>query len=106
MRVSIPPRRYVNHIVLVSSICYLYNCFEEVMCDTLLDECDVWGVVPFWEPMVDFEIATCSNLQKESLFELQRDKNDVGENTFLIKRVCLGVTDRPYTHPDSRSGTH
>ena len=56
--------------------------------------------------MVDFEIATCSNLQKESLFELQREKNDVGENTFLIKRVCLGVTDRPYTHPDSRSGMH
>ena len=57
-----PPRRYVNHIVLDSSICYLYNYFEEVMCDTLLDECHVWGVVPFWEPKVDFEIETCLNL--------------------------------------------
>jgi hypothetical protein len=89
MRLSIAPRRYVNHLVLDSFICDLYNCFEEVMCDTLLDECDVWGVVPFWEPVVDSEIATCSNLQNKSLFELQRDKNDVGENTFLIKRVCF-----------------
>jgi hypothetical protein len=47
MRVSIPPRRYVNHIALDSSICDPYNCFEEVRCDTLMEECDVWGVVPF-----------------------------------------------------------
>jgi hypothetical protein len=38
MRVSIPPRRYVNHIALDTSICDPSSYFEEVRCGYLMEE--------------------------------------------------------------------
>lgn len=43
MTVSIPARRYDNHIVLVTSICYPSSCFEEVTCDALMERNAVFG---------------------------------------------------------------
>jgi hypothetical protein len=47
MRVSIPPRRYANHIALATSICEPSSCFEEVRCDALMEENDVWVTVGY-----------------------------------------------------------
>lgn len=56
MRVSIPPRRYASHIVLVSSNCEPSNYLNEERCDDLVKEYDVWLT------MVDLMIANCTNL--------------------------------------------
>jgi hypothetical protein len=61
VRTSIPPRRYANHVVLISSICEPSDCFEEERCDALMED-DVW---------VDSEIIGCTYLQIASLVELQ-----------------------------------
>lgn len=47
--------------------------FEEVMCDALMEEFDVWGIVSFREPIVDFETMTSSYLQMVGLAELQME---------------------------------
>jgi hypothetical protein len=38
VRVSIPPRRYVSHVALVSSICMNSSCLLEERCDTLMED--------------------------------------------------------------------
>jgi hypothetical protein len=53
VRVSISFRRYANYIALAISICEPSICFEEVRCNALMEECDVWVIIPFQEPVVD-----------------------------------------------------
>jgi hypothetical protein len=60
VRVSIPPRRYANHIELTSSIYKPSSCFEEARCDALMT-CDFGGKITFKEPLVDSETTTGSN---------------------------------------------
>jgi hypothetical protein len=81
MRESINPRRYANHIALATSICDPSKYFDEARCDALMEENDVWVIVPFEELVVDFEIVTDSNLQMVGSIEIQGEKTGVGENT-------------------------
>ena len=88
MRVTIPTRRYANHIALATSICESSSCFEEVRCDALMEECDGWVTIPLQEPVVHSETSIGSYLQTASLGELQREQTSVRVNTFLVKREC------------------
>lgn len=54
MRASIPPRRYDNNIAITNFICELSSCFDELKCDTLMEENDVWVIVPFEESVTSF----------------------------------------------------
>jgi hypothetical protein len=40
VRKNIPPRRYVSHITLISSICEPSSALEEERCDTLMEDDD------------------------------------------------------------------
>lgn len=80
MMLSIPPRRYVGHVSLVSSTCEPYNCIEEEWCDALVEECDAWKIV------VDPMFVACMQLYMVSSSEFQREYTCVYEN--LVKREC------------------
>jgi hypothetical protein len=44
-------------------------------CDTLMEECDVWVIFPFFEEqVVDSNIVTSSNFQMVYLVEMLREK--------------------------------
>jgi hypothetical protein len=66
----------------------LLNCFEEVWCDVLMEENDVWAIVPFEGLVIDSKTTVGSDLQMVGLVEIQREKTGIGENTFLVKREC------------------
>jgi hypothetical protein len=38
VRISVPPRRYVSHVALVSSIRETSSCSLEERCDTLMED--------------------------------------------------------------------
>ena len=63
MRVSIPFRRYVDHVVINSFTCGPSNCFEKGTCDALM-ECDGRVIISFQElvVLVDSETTTTPNL--------------------------------------------
>ena len=95
IRMSLTHRRYANHIALATSICEPSNCFEEVRCDALMEENDVWVTFPFQQPIIESKTTANSYLQMACLVEMQWEKTSVCESTFLV--LAFQVTPKAFT---------
>lgn len=76
---------------MASSICESYDYLRELRCDSFIDKCDDWVLVPFHEQVVDSKIARGSNFYIARLVELQREHTGTRENSVLITRVLTFV---------------
>ena len=63
MRASVPPRRYVSHVALISSIHETSNCIEEERCDdeiNFIHECSTCLMEERCEALMEDDVDTDS----------------------------------------------